>query len=79
MNQIINLLGEEERFIQAITGLISFGVFKFIVVPILKDLNEKRKEYLKKPASIPTPTPPNPTTVHVSRPEPEPPAVNWQR
>jgi hypothetical protein len=79
MNQIINSLGGGERFIQAITGLISFGVFKFIVVPILKDLNEKRKEYFKKPAAIPTPPPANPTTVPVSRPEPEPPAVISQR
>jgi uncharacterized membrane protein YgaE (UPF0421/DUF939 family) len=52
MNQIINLLGEEERFIQVIIGLISFGVFNFIVVPLLHDLNEKRKEYFNKPAAI---------------------------
>jgi hypothetical protein len=46
-------LGEEERFIQAIKGLISFGVFKLIVVSLLQDLNEKRKEYFNKPAAIP--------------------------
>jgi hypothetical protein len=48
MTQIINLLGEVEKFVQAIKGLISFGVFKFIVVLLLQDLNEKRKDYFLK-------------------------------
>jgi hypothetical protein len=32
MNEIINLLAEKERWVQAIKGLLTFGVFKFIVV-----------------------------------------------
>jgi hypothetical protein len=32
MNEVINLLAEEERWAQAIKGLLAFGVFKFIVV-----------------------------------------------
>jgi hypothetical protein len=35
MRQIIDMLGDEKKYIQAITGL----------VPLLKDLNELRKEY----------------------------------
>jgi hypothetical protein len=41
-------LGEEEKYVQTITGLISFGVFKFIVIPLFQEVNDKRKEYLKK-------------------------------
>jgi hypothetical protein len=37
MNQVINLLAEEERNVQAITALLTFGVFKFIVEPLLED------------------------------------------
>ncbi len=48
MSQIINLLGEEENYVQTITGLISFWVFKFIVIPLLQEVNDKRKEYFKK-------------------------------
>jgi hypothetical protein len=48
MSQILNLLGEEEKYVQTITGLISFGVFKFIVIPLLQEVNDKRKEYIKK-------------------------------
>jgi hypothetical protein len=37
MNQVNNLLAEEERNVQAITALLTFGVFKFIVEPLLED------------------------------------------
>lgn len=43
MSQIIDRLGDEEKYIQALTGFVSFGIFKFIVWPYLKDLNEMRK------------------------------------
>ncbi|EFX72039.1 hypothetical protein DAPPUDRAFT_326636 [Daphnia pulex] len=42
-SQIIDRLGDEEKYIQALTGFVSFGIFKFIVWPYLKDLNEMRK------------------------------------
>jgi hypothetical protein len=45
MSEIINLLAEEEKFIQAMTTLLSFGVIKYIVIPLLQDLNDWRKEY----------------------------------
>ncbi len=48
INQIINLLGHEEKYRQTIMGLLTFGVFKYIVFPFLKDLNDQRKEYLRK-------------------------------
>ncbi len=48
MSQINDLSGDEEKYIQDVTGLVSFGIFKFLVVPYLKDLNEMRKAYFKK-------------------------------
>jgi hypothetical protein len=86
MSEIINLLGEEEKFIKAMTGLILFGVLKYIVITLLQDLNDRRKFYFTKPpapAAIrnqpapPSSTPPPPTTGNVTRPEP--PAITWQR
>jgi hypothetical protein len=52
MAEIINLLAEEKMWVQAITGLLTFGVMKYIVVPLLKDLNDARKAYfVKRPSS----------------------------
>jgi hypothetical protein len=48
MIQIIDLLGDEKKNTSKPTGLMSFGIFKFLVVPFLKDLNEMRKAYFKK-------------------------------
>jgi hypothetical protein len=53
MKEVINLLAEEERWVQAITGLLTFGVMKYIVVPLLQDLNDFRKSYLNKPPTSP--------------------------
>ncbi|EFX67014.1 hypothetical protein DAPPUDRAFT_331494 [Daphnia pulex] len=33
MGQINNMLGDEDKYIKALTGLVSFGIFKFIVLP----------------------------------------------
>jgi hypothetical protein len=49
--------------------------------PLLHDLNEKRKDYLKKPAiAADNPTPPSPQPPPPTNPVsvPEPPAVTWQ-
>jgi hypothetical protein len=35
LNEVVNLLAEEERYVQAITALLTFGVFKYIVFPLL--------------------------------------------
>jgi hypothetical protein len=53
MKEVINLLAEEERWVQAITGLLTFGVMKYIVVPLLQDLNDFRKSYFNKPPTSP--------------------------
>jgi hypothetical protein len=34
LNEVVNLLAEEERYVQAITALLTFGVFKYIVFPL---------------------------------------------
>jgi hypothetical protein len=38
LNEVVNLLAEEERYVQAITALLTFGVFKYIVFPSLSYL-----------------------------------------
>jgi hypothetical protein len=35
----IQMLSEEERYVQAITALLTFGVFRYIVLPLLDDLS----------------------------------------
>jgi hypothetical protein len=62
MNQFINLLAEGERWVQAISGLLTFGVFKFIVVPLLRDLNDLRKSYFNKPPPPPPQNQPRPSS-----------------
>jgi hypothetical protein len=46
MAQIVNLLAEEERWIQAIFVFLTFGVMKYVVVPYLQDLNDSRRAYI---------------------------------
>jgi hypothetical protein len=47
INQIINLLGHEEKYLQTITGLLTFGVFKYIVFPFLKDIQCKSSSIIR--------------------------------
>ncbi len=89
INQIINLLGHEERYLQTIMGLLTFGVFKYIVFTFLKDLNDQRKEYLRKrntardalnqtsSSTDPGPVPEPPMAM--SAPEPPNTAVGWNK
>ncbi len=43
MGQINNMLGDEDKNIKALTGLVSFGIFKFIVLPYVSELIEMWK------------------------------------
>ncbi len=85
MSQINDLSGDEEKYIQALTGLVSFGIFKFLVVPYLKDLNEMQKAYFKKATQQkkedqPVATPPHPTTDLLNTPLNAPASsVVWER
>jgi hypothetical protein len=87
INQIINLLGHEEKYLQTIMGLLTFGVFKYIVFPFLKDLNDPRKEYLRKkntardaPNQTSSPTDPVPVPEPpMSAPEPPNTSVSWNK
>jgi hypothetical protein len=83
----IQMLSEEERYVQAITALLTFGVFRYIVLPLLDDLNKKRKLYFAKkeakPAGTKTEQTPPSEASGVALPlnavpsGPDPPANSW--
>jgi hypothetical protein len=43
--QILHLLSDEDKYIKAITALVSFGIFKFIIWPYVCKFLEWRKPW----------------------------------